>query len=323
MKNIAIFVCESAWAGSISLNLEILKTALAFQQAQGEPLAFTISLIGLNHEPVNSFGNILFTPDYSLAETEMHFDAIFLPAIWDVNTHYLKRHASLYPWLCEQYQHGALLLGLLTGTYLMAEAGLLNHCSATTHWSFADDFRQRYPDVNLKAAAMQTAENRLYCGGGINASLDLSLHLIQQFCGAAIAQQCERHCLMGTRRDYQKLTVDTINSKQHGDTRIIAVQNWLETHYAEPLGLEEISARFGFSVRNLNRRFKAATGKAPQEYLKEYRLDIAKVLLLTTQKSVQEICFNVGYESLTVFGRRFKAYTGSSASEYRIIKSKS
>lgn len=317
MKHIAIFICESAWAGSISLTFEILKTALIFQQRQQQDPSFTITPIGLTTQPVNSFGNMLLTPDCSIEQATSHYDAIILPAIWGIDQQYLEQHASLYPWLRKQHKQGALIFGLLTGTYFMAEAGLLNGCSAVTHWHYADDFRKRYPDVTLKAEQMQTVENGLYCGGGINAAMDLSMHLIQQFCGLLVAQQCERHCLMGTRRDYQKLTVDTVLSRQHDDTRILAIQNWLEEHYAEPLSINEITARFGFSTRNLTRRFKSATGKSLQIYIQEYRLEIAKELLINSRQSIQQICFNVGYESLTVFGRRFKVYTGYSPSGFR------
>jgi transcriptional regulator GlxA family with amidase domain len=147
--------------------------------------------------------------------------------------------------------------------------------------------------------------------------MDLTIYLIQIFCGQNIAQLCERHCLMGTRRDYQRLTVDTIERKQHQDTRILAIQDWVETHYAEPISTNELTARFGFSTRNLTRRFKASTGVSLQVYIQEYRLEIAKTLLEDSSLSIQEICFKVGYESLTVFGRRFKAYTGYSSSQYR------
>lgn len=315
MKHIAIFVSESAWAGSITLTLEILKTALAFDSRR-EP-AYAIDLVGLDGQPVKTYGNISITPDMPLSQASEQYDAILLPTVWGIDSAYLAKHSVLYPWLTQQHRTGALVFGLLTGSYLMAEAGLLDHRIATTHWHFAEDFRRRYPKVRLQAEQMQTVENRLYCGGGVNAAMDLSIHLIKTFCGMNIAQLCERHCMMGTRRDYQKLTVDMVGAKQHFDERILNIQNWIETHYAEPVGLAEITARFGFSTRNLTRRFKQATGKSLQIYIQQYRLEIAKTLLENSQHSIQEICFNVGYESLTVFGRRFKAYTGVSASQYR------
>lgn len=317
MKRIAIFTPESAWAGSITLTLEVLKTAIAFQHRKAQQPSMAIDLIGLLDIPISTYGGIAITPQCAIAQATAQYDAIIIPAIWDIDSDYLKQHQAFYPWLQKQYNGGAMIVGVLTGTYLMAEAGLLEGLRATTHWHYANDFRRRYPRVDLKAEMMQTSDKGCYCCAGVNASLDSSIYLIQLYCGPSIAQLCERHCLMGTRRDYQRLTVDTIERKLHQDTRILDIQNWVEVHYAEPIGINELTARFGFSTRNLTRRFKAATGVSLQTYIQEYRLEIAKALLEDLSLSIQQICFKVGYESLTAFGRRFKAYTGSSASEYR------
>ena len=317
MRHIAIFVPESAWAGSVTLTLEMLETAIAFQERKHQKRSMSVDLIGLTNKPVPTYSGVLITPKLSVLQASTQYDAIVIPAIWDIDSQYLKRHKILYPWLRQQQEGGAIFVGALTGTYLMAEAGLLDGIRATTHWHYANDFRQRYPKVDLKAEMMQTSDKGCYCCGGVNASLDLSIYLIQLFCSQSIAQLCERHCLMGTRRDYQRLTVDTIERKQHQDTRILDIQNWVEIHYAEPIGIHELTARFGFSTRNLSRRFKAATGVSLQTYIQEYRLEIAKALLEDLSLSIQQVCFKVGYESLTVFGRRFKSYTGCSATDYR------
>ncbi len=319
MKHIAILVCDSAWAGSISLILEIFKTAQVFQARQQLVPDFKVSLLGLHTEEINTFAEITITPELSVGQCDIQFDAILIPAIWGIDNHYLTQHQLVYPWLQRHHQQGALIIGLLTGSYLMAEAGLLNQRIATTHWHYAEDFRRRYPQVRLQAEQMQTSEDGLFCGGSVNAGMDLSLHLIQLFCGNSVAQQCERHCLMGTRRDYHKLTVDMADTTTHDDERILAIQEWLQTHYAEPLALQEIAARFGFSPRNLTRRFKAATGKTVQTYIRHYRIEIAKERLIKSSHTIQHICFNTGYESLTVFGRCFKAYTGMSPSEFRLM----
>lgn len=320
MKRIAILVLESCWSASVMLPAEIFNTAVIFAQRYGRA-NLEVTLLGMDTQPVNSFSGIYIQPQESIA-ADYQYDAILLPTIWNLDTEYLAKHQSLYPWLKAQHHQGALLFGALTGSYLMAEAGLLDGLSATTHWKYASDFRKRYPKVNLQAERMQTFEHRLYCGGGVMASMDLSLNLIQRFCGNAIAQQCERHCLMGSRRDYKRLNIDTQPAKRHNDMRILHIQDWLEAHYAEPLSLEEVSERFGFSQRNLSRRFKKATGKPLYAYLRDYRIEVAKQLLQHSTSSVQEVCFNVGYESLTVFGRQFKAVVGESATVFREINNK-
>lgn len=316
MKNIGIFICESAWAGSISLTLEILKTAIKFQEKFGKKPSYSLTLFGLEDSKINTFSGITLKPDQTIANNQ-YYDAILLPAVWDINEQYLQQHKALYPWLVDQYQQGSMVFGLLTGSYFMAESGLLNNHHATTHWRYADDFRQRYPQVKLSAEKMYTLSNRLYCGGGVNAVMDLSMFLINNFCGSQIAQQCERHCLMGTRRDYHMLNTDNFKRQHHNDLRIYAIQKWIDNHYAEPFTIDEVTARFGFSARNLNRRFTKAVGMPFQKYLQQHRINAAKQLLRQTELSIQQICFNCGYSTLTAFGRRFKSLVGCSASEYR------
>ncbi len=317
MKQIAIVLYEGAWAGSITLPLEILQTALIFQKRQQEQSQFEITLVGLKKEAINSFSQLSISPQCAFDDTDISYDAILLPATWTIDDDFLNKHAPLSSWLIKQYNQGTHFYCFLTGTYLLAQTGLINHRQATTHWHYADDFRARFPSVNLMAEKIRTSDKHIHCCGGVNASLDLTLDLIQNLCGNLIAQQCERHCLMGTRRDYQHFNIDTSVYKKHNNSRILAIQHWLEEHYAEPIALAEISARFGFSTRNLTRKFKETTGLTLQIYTQQYRLEVAKHLLIGSEQSIQEICFNVGYESLTVFGRRFKAYTKLSASLYR------
>jgi len=317
MKQIAIVLYEGAWAGSVTLPLEILQTALIFQQRQQEKSKFEITLIGLNNDAINSFSQLSITPHCAVDDTNINYDAILLPATWTIDDDFLNEHAPISSWLIKQHDQGAHFYCFLTGAYLLAQTGLMNHRQATTHWHYADDFRARFPSVNLMAEKMRTSDENIFCCGGINASLDLTLDLIQDLCGNLIAQQCERHCLMGTRRDYQHFNINTSQYKKHSNTRVLAIQYWLEEHYAEPIALAETSARFGFSTRNLTRKFKETTGLTLQTYTQNYRLEFAKHLLISIEQSIQEICFNVGYESLTVFGRRFKAYAKISASLYR------
>lgn len=321
MKHIAILVLDSAWAGSITMCAEMFNVASAFGHKQLGVGQLKVSYIGLNDQEASTFSGVLIEPEFTIYNCRQGYDAVLIPTIWDVDSVFLGNHGPLYAWLRNQYDQGAMLFGLLTGAYLMAEAGLLDGRVATTHWKYADDFRQRYPEVNLQAQRLQTEDERLYCCGGVTASMDFSIQLIQKFCGSVIAQQCERHCLMGSRRDYKVLNrvVDEIDLtlSEHGDARIADVQEWMRAHYAEPLSLEEVGARFGFSQRNLTRRFKAATGITFFQYLQDFRLSVAKALLRTSGHSVQDVCFNVGYDSLTVFGRRFKALTGVSPSQYQ------
>ncbi len=156
MKRIAIFVPESAWAGSVTLTLEILETAIAFQRRKHQNPSISVDLIGLSNEPVNTYSNMPITPHFSIVQATEPYHVVILPAIWNIDSRYLEMYQPLYPWLRQQYEDGALFCSVLTGTYLLAEAGVLDGTKATTHWHYANDFRKRYPKVHLKAEMMNT-----------------------------------------------------------------------------------------------------------------------------------------------------------------------
>ena len=323
MKRVGIYATHGAWSSSISMPREMFYMAQALGRDSGG-FEVDIQVFGLDTQPVSTFGNFPITPEIGLepgadlADPEPpNYDAVILPTLSQINAQAIAANAALYPWLQRQHSRGAIICGELTGVFLMAEAGLLDGVEATTHWRYADNFRRRYPRVELRATEMLTLQKRLYCSSGVSASMDVYIHLIAKLCGQAIAQQCERFCAMGTRRNYQRASINVDEFKQHEDAAILAVQNWLERHHAEPITIAELAARFGISQRNLTRRFNRATGESPRGYLQHYRLEMAKELLVTTQNSIQDICFDIGYESMTVFGRRFRQYTGLSPSAYR------
>lgn len=317
MKKIAMFITDQCWSGNSSLIIELLNTALEFQKRQNQRPAFSIDLVGINALPVKTFSGQLLQSQYDINQHAQQYDCVCLPNIWEIDDQKLSRNASIYPWLRQQYQAGASIYGFVTGAYLMAEAGLLNGRTATTHWHLAEDFQRRYPKVNLSPDEMLTSHQRLYCCGGINATMDMSMHIIQEYCGPIVAQQCEKHCMMGTRRNYLRVNIDVSQYKTHSDERILGIQTWLEKHYAEPISLEEVATQFGFSQRNLNRRFKLAVNQAPQKYLQLYRMEVAKELLRNSSLSIQQVCYDCGYDSITVFGRRFKQYAQMSPSEFK------
>src|SRR5690606_27414530 len=98
----------------------------------------------------------------------------------------------------------------------------------------------------------------------------------------------------------------------HGDEAILRVQDWMEAHFTEPCGIDELATRFGFGVRNFKRRFKEATGHAPLAYLQALRLEKAKELLESTRLNFEVITSRVGYEDSNSFRRLFCQRVGVS-----------
>lgn len=106
--------------------------------------------------------------------------------------------------------------------------------------------------------------------------------------------------------------------KNHSDSRILTVQDWLEKHYQENISVKQLATLAGMSFRTFYRRFKAATGDTPLIYLQRLRIETAKRALETTLQSVEEVSYAVGYENSSFFRKLFKQYSGLSPKEYQI-----
>ena len=127
-------------------------------------------------------------------------DLIFIPSTGISVDDVVERNAAVVPWLRRWHKRGTPIASVCSGVGLVAATGLLDGKRATTHWGLAEQFRQKYPRVKWMPELMVTEDRGFYCGGGVNASLDLSLYLVERFCGHEVAMQSAKALLIETPR---------------------------------------------------------------------------------------------------------------------------
>jgi transcriptional regulator GlxA family with amidase domain len=229
----------------------------------------------------------------------------------------VTRNAAVVPWLRAMHRRGAVLAGVCSGVELIAATGLLDGRPATTHWGLVDRMRTAYPAVQWLPERMVTDADRVVCGAGMYACLDLSLHLVERFCGRPTALQTAQAFLIEPGRATQAGFVPPGPAPGHGDDLVATAERRLREHYAEPLRVEDLSARAGLSTRQFSRRFREATGTTPLEYLHRERIRVARAMLETADVGVQDISLAVGYDDVAFFRRLFRRHTGSAPQDYR------
>jgi transcriptional regulator GlxA family with amidase domain len=220
-------------------------------------------------------------------------------------------------WICDRYDRGAIVAALCTGTFVLAETGLLNERLATTNWLYARRFRNRFPNVHLHPERILTHDRRLICSGAFTAFYHIGLHLIEQFADRDLAALCSKIFLIDPNRTSQASYTIFNVFKQHGDDGILSAQNWLENNFARGIRIEDLARQTGISPRHFIRRFKKATGESPLSYLQHIRMETAKNLLETKSTTIDEITRAIGYENSCTFRKLFKECTGLSPREYR------
>ncbi|WP_432696563.1 GlxA family transcriptional regulator [Marinobacterium sp. YM272] len=224
-------------------------------------------------------------------------------------------------WLARQYAGGALVTSVCTGGLLLAEAGLLDGLEATTHWGIATQFREYYPRVQLKPErilSLTGASHRIVTAGGASSWIELALYLIAHFCGAEEATRSSKVFLLGDRSDGQLPFAAITRPASHSDAIIDQVQAWIANNYELDNPVERMVAQSGLAERTFKRRFQAATGYTPIEYVQTLRIEEAKQMLEATEMGTEQIGAEVGYTDPASFRRLFKRMTGITPARYRL-----
>lgn len=212
---------------------------------------------------------------------------------------------------------GARVASICTGAFVLAEAGLLDGRTATTHWLAADDLARRYPRVDVDPSALYTGGDGVFTSAGAATGLDLCLHLVHQDHGAPVAAATARSLVVPPSRDgsqnaYTAGTEPAPATGPLGDTL-----DWMLREASRPLTLQDIAAHAGLSVRTLTRHFREQTGISPLGWLQQQRLRLARELLETTDLPVPEIAARTGHGSATSLRNHFARELRVSPQRYR------
>lgn len=277
---------------------------------------FHVTTASVDGRAVRCDGSIRIQPDAALADIRKT-DLIFVPTTGLEIDDVVERNAPVVPWLRRWSKKGAAIASVCSGVGLVAASGLLDGKRATTHWALAERFREKYPRVKWMPELMVTEDSGFYCGGGVHAALDLSLYLVEKFCGHEIAMQSAKAMLIETPRAWQAGFAIVPLKTEHRDENISSAQEWLHSNFHKNFSLETPARSVGMSLRNFVRRFKQATGDSPLMYLQKLRVAAAKRLLEGGHRTIQEISDAVGYQDVAFFRDLFRRHTGVSPNAYR------
>lgn len=276
---------------------------------------FDVVLASCDGEPIRCTNNIRVMPHCSIEEVSQT-DLIILASATYIRE-ILEKNPGLIPWIRRHYDQGSHIASICTGAFLLAETGLLDGKSATLHWGFAGEFRKRYPGVGLDQNRMFIDHGRLYCSAGVNAGMDLSLYLVEKFCGRKAALESSRTMILDLGRTSQAPYAGFVFSGNHGDPMVMEIQKKMEDHYTEAMDYGRLAGECRMSRRSLERRFRKATGVTPLVYLQQLRVETAKRLLEEGTRTVNEIAWEVGYEDISFFRKVFVRLTGLRPREYQ------
>jgi transcriptional regulator GlxA family with amidase domain len=277
-------------------------------------------VVASTREQFVASNGVRITPDTTFGEAPAP-DLVCVPELLVPAGDSLEgRFVTEIEWLRRCHGAGATLATACSGAILLAEAGLLDGCDATTHWAYCDALSRRHPRIRVhpERALVATGEGqRLVMAGGGTTWLDLTIYLIARFVGVDVAMQTARVNLIDWHDIGQQPFARLARSRQVEDVLVARCQAWIAEHYNTAAPVAAMVRLSGLAERSFKRRFKSATGMAPLEYVHTLRLEEAKQMLESSNAPIEAVAGEVGYEDAGFFSRLFRRQVSLTPAQYR------
>ena len=287
--------------------------------APGDAL-LDIRIAAAGREPFRCFGQVLIEPHAAIDDLANVDVAIVCDMYTPIDSPPHGRYPREVDWLRRMHANGTLIASVCTGSLMLAEAGLLDGRQAGCHWAYQDLFRRHYPRVEMTDDSilnLTSEHDGVITAGGVTAWQDLALHLIARLCGPKHAIRTSKVFLLAGHEDGQRPFAALVRPRDVRDAVIVECQSWIADNYAGTNPVAAMAAHSGLKPRTFGRRFRAATGYLPMDYVHAVRIEEARRIIETEASGIDDTGYLVGYEDPTFFRRLFKRRTGLSPAAYR------
>lgn len=232
--------------------------------------------------------------------------------------------AALSAWLKKMALEVRRLGAVCVGSFLLAEAGLLNGRRATTHWKFGRELANKHPAVRVEHEPLWVKDGNIYTSAGISAGIDLALAWVEEDCGIGLAHEAARELVLFLRRPggQPQLSV-SLASQASAMTSIRELQIWMAEHLATRLSVEDLAARMSMSMRNFERVFTREVGTTPSQYVLQMRVEAARRQLERTDDGLKQVASAVGFGNVDLMRRAFVRLLGLTPRRYRDLAAQS
>jgi transcriptional regulator GlxA family with amidase domain len=287
--------------------------------AAGAPV-LDVSIVAATRESFRCSLDVLVEPTCAIADVAQTDAVVVCDMYVPVTESPRNRYPTEVQWVRRMYETGAIVSSVCSGSLVLADSGLLDGGETASHWAYRDMFREYFPQVTLRDQDVLTVggdDSRIVTAGGVASWQDLALYLIARLCGQRHAIEAAKVHLLSSHEEGQ-LPYAVIGLRpQKADAVIRDCQQWIAANYTCTSPVSRMIERSCLNPRTFARRFIAATGYPPMEYVHSLRVEEAKQILETESLSIDEVGQQVGYEDSAYFRRLFKRKVAMTPARYR------
>jgi transcriptional regulator GlxA family with amidase domain len=309
---VAVLALDGVMAFDLGIPDRIFSTALDADLGR----LYDVRVCSLDGGPVRSASGFALHPDHG-PELLEQADTVVVATIDAGPVCDVPELPAGLPEAFARMRPQARIVSFCSAAFVLAELGILDGLSATTHWVLADRLRERYPRIDVDPDVLFVDEGRILTSAGAGAAVDLCLHLVRLDHGSAVANAVARRCVVPPWRDggqaqFIERPVPTEPELSTSETRA-----WALANLDRPLGIDDLARRANMSRRSFTRRFREEVGQSPAQWLTRERVEHARHLLEATDLTVDQIAQRSGLGTGVSLRQHLRAMLGVSPSVYR------
>jgi transcriptional regulator GlxA family with amidase domain len=314
---VAVVVYDGVFDSGLTSILDVLDNANALGGQIHEPPTWSVTMVGAAPQVRTGAGLVVAPEPLEAAEIA---DLLVVPALAGSSPDALIDHVSgdvslpVRNLIARTRNRGTTIASACAGTFLLAEAGVLDGVHATTTWWLSPAFRARYPKVHLDHGQMVITSQGITTAGAAFGHVDLALSIVRAS-SPALSDLVARYLVVDERPSQAAYIIPSALAQS--DPTVAAFERWVREHLAETFSLPEAAKAIGVSERTLQRCVQRTIGTSPIRFVQDLRVERAAHLLRTTELSLETISRKVGYEHPNTLRVLLRERTGKTTAALR------
>ena len=321
---VAVLVYDGVFDSGLAAILDVLDSANAMGEEAGamgeeihDPPSWNVTAVGFQPQVCTGVGHLVATKPLAHAEVA---DLLIVPALAERRPAALLDHVGgdrslpARNLITRTRERGTAIASACTGTFLLAETGILDGLRATTTWWLTPVFRARYPAVQVDQSRMVIDSDGVTTAGAAFGHVDLALSIVRAS-SPALADLVARYLVVDERPSQSAYTIPSALAQS--DPTVAAFERWARERLAEPISIPDAAKAIGVSNRTLQRSVQRTLGTSPIRFIQDLRIERASHLLRTTKLSLETIARKVGYEHPNTLRVLLRDRTGKTTTALR------
>lgn len=315
-RRVALVAFQGVQLLDVAGPLEVFDLARRNCLDAGRPDPYRIEVLTAAGGPVTTSSQLTLAPHAALHERRAGLDTVIVAG--GNGTIDALADGTIPAWLRAVEPGCRRVASVCSGAFLLADAGLLEHRRATTHWSVCDQLDRVHPTTVVDGDAIYVRDGKIATSAGITAGMDLALALVEEDLGRDLALEVARWLVLFVRRPGGQSQFSTQLRAQAAERAPLRdLQTWIVEHPTADLSIATLADRVHMSPRHFARVFRRETGVTPAVYVERARVDLARRLLEETALALDDVADAAGFGSIETLRRAFHRTLGVAPSDYR------